>query len=102
MLDLVEVPHRLGKEPYVELAPLKVLAMEATPVKDLRPTKHTQQVEEQKDKAEKIDLTQSLAREPLVKNEEGKNQEEKDLPAVWQQDLINIKHKAAQKVHQHT
>ena len=83
--------------------------MELDPVKALRPVKQVHQEKEVKHTAERIDLTQSPTKEPPVEDvkdtsekDQEKTQEEKDFTKVWQRNMINIKHKVAPKVHQHT
>ena len=63
MPDLVEIPHRPGKEPYVEPTPIKIIAMEAAPIKLFQSSKPIHKEEEMKEM--RIDLTQSPPLENL-------------------------------------
>ena len=128
----MDIPHCAGKEPYKEPAKVKVISLGATPIKFFQLSKPIQAKEEwpplkidltmsppatkppiekeqeqtgkEQEKADKerIDLTKSPARESPSDKSKENTQGKEEKCAAWKRNMMNIKHKAARQVHQHT
>ena len=130
--DLVDIPHRARKDPYVELAKVKIVSLGEDPIKFFQLSKTVQKEEvfpkmridltqslsatkpptkEAKDHpntakeevdTEKIDLTKSLEKETPSDKSEEDTQDKKVMSRAWKWNKKNIKHRDARQVHQHT